>query len=322
MLRAKRLNGIVISVGNLTVGGTGKTPMVMWLARKLYQNATPVGILSRGYRGIAGSHPILRGNAAKEQDKVSPALHSDETWMMERRLGDRVRLGVGADRYAHGRAMELAGIEWFLLDDGFQHLQLDRDANIVLLDGRNPFGNGHLLPAGDLREPLSALRRADLVVITRCAAAPEIEATVRRHCSAPIFYATTELDSVEPCELSDVQAAPAEWFGAKVFAFAAIGNPQAFFDDVTGWGMTLAGQKGFSDHHRFLQAEAEAIEVLASDAGAEALVCTDKDYFNLLDVRFRKFPLFVCTIRLRIAEEEAFWSAVCGIIELKNSTDR
>jgi len=150
ILRQRRLGGMVISVGNLTTGGTGKTPMVIWIAQRLLVEGKSTGILTRGYRG--------EGNAS--------ALTSDEVRLMQARLGDRVAFGVGADRFAGGSELAKRGVESFVLDDGFQHLQLARDADIVLIDAMNPFGGGHLLPAGRLREPPSALSRADIVVIT------------------------------------------------------------------------------------------------------------------------------------------------------------
>ena len=183
LFRTNRLKGTVISVGNLTVGGTGKTPMVMWLAERLVRDGKRPAILTRGYRG--GNQSDTRG-----------VPESDEVALFRERLGARVQLGVGKDRYASGKTLERHGAEWFILDDGFQHLSLQRDANIVLIDGTDPFGEGRLLPAGRLREPKSALGRADVVVITRVEHAPAVETVVRRFTQAPIFYARTKLEAI------------------------------------------------------------------------------------------------------------------------------
>ncbi len=156
ILRQCRLDDVVISVGNLTTGGTGKTPMVLWIAQRLLSEGKKVGILTRGYRGKTSS-----GGST-----------SDEVRFLQARLGDSVAFGVGADRFARGRELSARGVEWFILDDGFQHQQLARSVNIVLIDATNPFGGGHLLPAGRLREPKSALARADIIVITRSERAP------------------------------------------------------------------------------------------------------------------------------------------------------
>ena len=149
LLRQRRIDGVVISVGNLTVGGTGKTPMVLWTAQRLLAEKKSVGILTRGYRG----KPDPGG--AKPVSGVSSETTSDEVRLLKARLGESVAFGVGANRFARGRELAKRGIQWFVLDDGFQHRQLARDVDIVLIDATNPFGGGHLLPAGRLREPRS-----------------------------------------------------------------------------------------------------------------------------------------------------------------------
>src|SRR2546423_11070795 len=146
--KEKRLKGTVISVGNLTVGGTGKTSMVIWLGEKFLGDGKRVAILSRGYRGTNGT--------------------SDEIELMKFRLQGRVAFGVGKNRFAEGRRLESQQpIDIFLLDDGFQHLQLARDLDLLLVDSSRPLRNQSLLPSGRLREPLSAIHRADIVVFTR-----------------------------------------------------------------------------------------------------------------------------------------------------------
>src|ERR1700716_528539 len=148
LLKARHLKATVISVGNLTVGGTGKTPMVIWLAEKFLSDGKRVAILSRGYRGANGT--------------------SDEIELMKFRLRGRVLFGVGKNRFAEGHRLETQqSIDVFLLDDGFQHLQLARDLNILLMDASRPLAGESLLPAGCLREPLSAMSRANILVFTR-----------------------------------------------------------------------------------------------------------------------------------------------------------
>ena len=313
IFRQKRLQGVVISVGNLTVGGTGKTPMVQWIAQRLFDSRNRVGILSRGYRGGVrpDSVPLKKVGDAPQQRM------SDEVWLLGQRLGEKVRIGVGADRYAHGLALEEMGIECFVLDDGFQHLQLARDVDVVLIDATNPFGGGRLLPAGCLREPLAALARADVIVVTRSENALAIEAAVQRHSQAPIFYAQTQLDEVRIAENTAVPGGPAQWLGRKVFAFCAIGNSAAFFEDVRRWGMEMVGQREFSDHHRYTLGDATKIESDASAAGAEALVCTQKDIYNLRDVCFRSLPLYSCQISMRISETDRLWETILAIVTRK-----
>lgn len=313
ILQQRRVNGVVISVGNLTTGGTGKTPLVMELAQHLLDRGRRPGILSRGYRG--GVHPDER--AAKPPDADRAAVLSDETWMMQRHFGSNVRLGVGADRYAHGLRLEKEGVEWFLLDDGFQHLRLARDADILVIDARDPFGSGHLLPAGRLREPKSAMRRADIIVITRSEHAPAVESVIRRYTPAPIFYAVTELKEVylEGRGAGDVRTP--DWLGKRMFVFCGIGNPAAFVENVAHWGMDVAGHMAFRDHHRYSTGDLAAIERRATAAGAEALICTEKDSYNLGLARPRALPLYVCRIASRLTDPARFWATLYEILERK-----
>jgi tetraacyldisaccharide 4'-kinase len=311
ILRQKRLNGIVISVGNLTTGGTGKTPLVMELAQRLFDRGKRLGILSRGYRGGVRTDE----GAAKSLDENSAVVLSDETWMMHRHLDARVCIGVGADRYSHGVKLEREGIEWFLLDDGFQHLRLARDADILLIDSRDPFGSGHLLPAGRMREPKSAMRRADIIVITRSEHAPALESVIRRYTPAPIFYAATELKEIYLEDGGPGNLRTADWLGKRMFVFCGIGNPAAFVENVAHWGMDVAGHMTFRDHHRYAPADLAEIERRATAAGAQALICTEKDSYNLGLARPRTLPLYVCRIATRLTDPVRFWSTLYEILE-------
>jgi tetraacyldisaccharide 4'-kinase len=296
ILRTRRLTGTVISVGNLTVGGTGKTPMVLWIAEKLFSEGHRPAILTRGYKGAA-------------QADASGVPQSDEVALLRARLGAEVQLGVGKDRYRLGKTLEHHGVRWFILDDAFQHLKLYRDTNVVLLDASDPFGGGFLLPAGRLREPRSALRRADVVVVTRTERAPAIEALVRRFTSAPVFYAWTELKAVLRAPAMAV-AMPADCQGAKFFAFCAIGNPAAFFTDLRRWGFSLVGDRSFSDHHRYSTADAAELDRAAAAVGADAMICTEKDVFNLREALPKTMPVYACRIQLAFSDAGGFWRAV------------
>lgn len=172
IFKQKTLSRPVISVGNLTVGGTGKTPMVIWLAERFLAEGKRVGILSRGYKGTAET--------------------SDEIELMKTRLQRRAKFGVGADRYAQGKKLE-DSVDVFLLDDGFQHLQLARDANILLIDSSQPLARQTMLPTGRLREPVSAMMRADLLVFTRTETVPGTDAAIEKFPGHPVFSAATEL---------------------------------------------------------------------------------------------------------------------------------
>lgn len=314
ILKQRRLNGVVISVGNLTVGGTGKTPMVIWIAGRLAGEGKSAALLTRGY----GSRPA---ETAEGTGEIAPSeLISDEVKVMIDHLGDGVTYGVGADRYQRGLKLQKLGVNWFVLDDGFQHLELARDVDIVLIDSSLPFGGGHLLPAGRLREPRSALSRADIIVITRSHHAPAIEAAIRRDSDAPIFYAWPGFDSVRGigCQRLDTEEARRQ----KLFAFCGIGNPQPFISDLREWGFQIAGQRFFPDHHRYTQRDAEDIERAAKAAGATGLICTEKDVFNFSGVKWKMCDLFVCRIKLEIDNDNAFWLSVIAKGELRAAQRR
>ncbi|HEV2388441.1 MAG TPA: tetraacyldisaccharide 4'-kinase [Candidatus Acidoferrales bacterium] len=308
ILRQRRLGGYVVSVGNLTAGGTGKTPMVIWLAEQLSAAGEPVAVLTRGYRSV-----LLPGDGQPEGER--PRRVSDEAVVLESHLGDRVPIGVGADRYRSGRELERKGVKWFVLDDGFQHLELARDADLVLIDATNPFGGDMLLPAGRLREPPSALERADAVIITRAAAAPEVESRVRRFTPAPIFYAQTELTGLIRISPGTPRPATDGEHAGRFLAFCGTGNPQAFFDDLRRWGFRVAGTARFPDHYRFTQRRVNELEDLAKELGADAMACTEKDMLNLSGLRFSRFPVFACRIVLRPADSAGLWQAVLETVE-------
>jgi tetraacyldisaccharide 4'-kinase len=304
LLRQRRLDGIVISVGNLTVGGTGKTPMVLWIAERLIGEGKKLGILTRGYRGQLSDQ----------------TRSSDESQLLEARLGDQVAVGVGADRWARGQELAARGVRWFVLDDGFQHLELARDVDLVLIDATNPLGGGHLLPAGRLREPKSALARADVIAITRSGHAPEVEAVIRRESDSPIFYAQMRLDSVHAWRGDYPGIEDRNARAHRFFAFCGIGNPSAFVADLRGAGLAVVGHRFFRDHHRYDEQNARSLEQAARQAGADALLCTEKDVFNLAGIGRPSIPVCYCRSSLQVEREDEFWQAIMAKAELRPPT--
>jgi tetraacyldisaccharide 4'-kinase len=287
-LKQKRLRGIVVSVGNLTVGGTGKTPMVIWLAEHFLRKGKRVAILSRGYRGAGGT--------------------SDEIEVMKRHLDGRVAFGVGKNRCESAEKLEAEKIEVFLLDDGFQHLQLARDVDIVLVDGTRPLEGERLLPSGRLREPVSALSRADIVVVTRAGERMSIEARARH--ANPIFYARTRLQGFRRLGNGAAEQSLGETGPGPCFAFCGIGNPEAFFSDLKRWHVDLAGTLTFRDHHRYTESDVRSLEEAAAKAGASSLVTTEKDAWNLRGLHFPRLSVYVCVITLEPDSESEFIAAI------------
>lgn len=253
----------VISIGNITTGGTGKTPLVIWLCRYLSQKGLRTAILTRGYKTAAGEM-------------------SDEPALLAKSCPG-VQVFVDPDRVAGAKkAVEQFHCEALVMDDGFQHRRLSRDLNILAIDATCPFGYGKLLPAGLLREPISAIRRANAVIITRFDLATaeqiaQIETTIRTIAGEiPIALATHRLTHlVTPTG----QTAPLETLKQKkLYVYCGIGNPQAFVNCLTECGMTVAGTRFFNDHHVFTLPEIKTIADNAVKSGADIVVCTPKDW--------------------------------------------
>src|ERR1700686_2490130 len=283
-LKQKRLKAAVISVGNLSVGGTGKTPLVIWLAEKLLAQGQRVAILTRGYRGTASG--------------------SDEVELMRSRLQNRVVFGVGKNRFAEGQRIESRqAIDIFLLDDGFQHLQLARDIDIVLMDASRSVGGQPLLPSGLMREPFSAAARADIIVFTRTENAPDAKEAIQRFWKLPIFAASTFLLGLRRLGTEGPLQTVADLGTGPFFAFCGIGNPEAFERDLQRWGIMPVGHMFFPDHHRYTLENVQAIEQAALRLGAKSLLTTEKDFWNLKDVQFSALRVFVSIIDLEITGE-------------------
>lgn len=299
-LKQRRLNGTVISVGNLTVGGTGKTPMVLWLAEKFVAKGKRVAILSRGYRGSRGT--------------------SDEVAMLKKRLGDKVAFGVGANRYAEGHRLEVKEpVDVFLLDDGFQHLRLARDVDVLMLDGSRKLKSEVLLPAGMLREPVSACERADILVVTRKTEKEAVEAADAR--GHALFYARTRLLGFRLAGGQGVPQYLSEIAGRPVFAFCGIGNPDAFFADLTRWRVPMAGTMSFADHHRYTPRDLTRLRRAAESARARAFVTTEKDEQNLPAMRDAiGFPVYTAVIDLVLSSESEFDAALERLLANKPCT--
>lgn len=279
----------MVSVGNLTVGGTGKTPMVLWLAEKFLAEGKRVAILSRGYRGSGET--------------------SDEIELLRSKLGDRVVFGVGPDRYTNGRKIESNGsVDVFLLDDGFQHLALARNLDIVLVDSTRPLNSERLLPAGRLREPVSAVQRAGLVVLTRQRQSSLTALDTSELTAAPVFRASTRLGGFKRFEAGDESVGVAA-LPQPVFAFCGIGNPDAFLADLARWGVEVTGKRFFRDHHRYSSEDAKELETALKSTSAKSLVTTEKDAQNLHGLNFT-VPVYCCEIDMDISDEEQFWTIV------------
>ena len=276
---SQRLDHPVISVGNLTMGGTGKTPFVAHLARRLRFEGKRPAILSRGYgRSSRGVILVSEGHGPL----VTPDVGGDEPVALALRLPG-VIVAVGERRFEAGRAAEAAGADVFLLDDGYQHLSLERDANLLLLDAKDPFGGGRFPPRGRLREPLSALRRADAFVFTRAEAetpTAEAAATLRNwNPAAPIFTARLKAAGLYDDSGAPVEGAALE--DRRCLAVCGIAQPEAFAETLAELGITAEQILAFRDHQRYTGRDLARIERAADAAGASWIVTTEKDAVKL-----------------------------------------
>lgn len=288
----------VISVGNLTLGGTGKTPLVAWLAEHLCSQGLRPAIVSRGYRGRSGRGPLLvsRGN----EPLCGPAESGDEPYLLGRSVPGAIVI-AGADRVAGAGCAAREGADAILLDDGFQHRRLARDLDIVLLDATNPFGNHHVLPLGPLREPLSGLGRAGLILITRAGSGesfPGIQRIVRRHNqSAPVVTAGHEVTG-----FVDPEGRPAR-APERAVAFCGIANPERFRSDLESAAVEVVGLRAYRDHHPFTTDELEKLARLSAKRRA-ALVTTEKDLVRVRPRLPRAWTAPLVALRIRTVIHE------------------
>lgn len=295
LLRSRRLPRPVISVGNLTVGGTGKTPAVAMLARHFISKGKRVAVLSRGYGGtLSGTGGIVSDGTAM---RLTPEEAGDEPYLLAATVPG-LAVVVGADRYRAGLlAMERLAPDIFILDDGFQHLRLARDLNILLLDSSRPFGNGRTLPAGILREPRPAAERADLIIYTRCSG----EEGTAHFPEKPACRAFHHLAGVTP--LDGGEASPfARLKGMHGVAFAGIADPSSFFRDLEEEGLTLAATLAFPDHCRYGAGEIDEILGAAASCGADYLITTEKDGVKLARHSGRLPNLYTAALEMWVAD--------------------
>lgn len=276
-----RLPAFVISVGNVTVGGTGKTPMTLRLAGQIAELGFNCAILSRGY----GRQGRQTGYVQPTGDICSQMMeYGDEPVLLAHRLKD-VPVRVGKRRCESGlAAIRQCGAQVLILDDGFQHLAVDRDLDLVLLDAENPFGNGELLPAGPMREPASSLKRADAVILTRADNAAGTERTRRQiHRiigEKPLFSCRHTLKGFR-AGLNGPLLPIGNLAGGQAVMFSGIANPGAFFRSVENLGVLPCRSFEFPDHHRFDREDITALLKAVHESRARCLITTEKDAVRL-----------------------------------------
>lgn len=316
VFQSKRLPCMVISVGNLTVGGTGKTPMTIYVANLVKDLGYRVAVISRGYKGSAEK----KGGIVSDGQTLftGPETAGDEPYMMAAILKD-VPVIVGKNRFEAGMlAVREFDPDVFVLDDAFQHLKLMRDIELVLLDYRYPFGNRHLLPRGPLREPISSLSRADAFILTRSELSESmslerIETIADERPVIRSFYVpyvcqvvkgnTSRFHSLFQNSFTDDLKSLKS---LNVFAFSGLAKNQNFRQTFEVLKCNVVGFLGFSDHHRYSDQDLEKIVNSAKQLGADAFVTTEKDYVKIaLGINW-PMDLIVIGIKIGFEEEDAF----------------
>lgn len=294
----RKLPRPVISVGNLTTGGTGKTPVIRWLAGALRDRGLSVAILARGYKASPGTLgdeqrmllALLDRPASPGQPSLSTGLLTPDLSANDAR--PKVLIECDPDRHAAGlRVLDRhPAVDLFLLDDGFQHRRLHRDLDLVLLHAGEPFGFGHVLPRGLLREPITSLTRAGVVILTSSDAVTDerregIIAEVRRHNAlAPIVLERHEPTGLRSASVTSDQPVdvPLDRLRDRtVFCFSGLGSPGGFERQVRQRSGGYAGEYRFRDHHDYTAGDLEMLRTRAHAAGANVLVTTEKDWVKL-----------------------------------------
>lgn len=324
----KRLPNKVLSIGNITLGGTGKTPATIALAKEGKKRGFKPCILTRGYRGVAkGPCFVSRG-----EGPLLDEYHAGDEALLEAEKLKGIPIIKGKDRYEAGifalqnlksRISNLESQFLFILDDGFQHWSLHRDKDILLIDSTNPFGNKKVVPLGPLREPLSALSRASIIVLTKTNRIRNqdseikiqksksnslIEKIRQYNASAPIFFAV-HMPSKFITPTGDIF--PLEWAeGKRFFGFCGIGNPMSFRETLLSKNIDLIGFRPYRDHYRYSPGDIRAIKRAAEKSGVEWIVTTEKDIMRLKGL---ELPENLVSLEIEFSVDERFYDEVFNL---------
>jgi tetraacyldisaccharide 4'-kinase len=322
VFKSHPLGAPAISIGNITVGGTGKTPLVAFVAETLAEQGEKVCILTRGYGRKNPAERVLVSDG--ETILTGAETAGDEPFELAKKLAGRAIIIADANRVAAAEwAREKFDITAFVLDDAFQHRRAKRDLDIVCIDATNPFGSSKTLPFGHLREPLENLERAGLIIITRTNLVDDKQISDLRSQIAnfnpdcPILTAANKTAKLIELKdfLSDIQKTTDHRPPTTdhYLAFCALGNPDNFFEQLRRENFTLSATRKFPDHHRYAQNDIAKLETEARQTGAEVLLTTAKDAVKLADLKF-EMPCFVVESRLVFDDEKKLREMIRAVL--------
>jgi len=320
-LSVSQLAAPVISVGNLTTGGTGKTPLVEWVCRVVASKCAAaevrVCVLTRGYGRPNPQSQIVVSDG--NQILATPGASGDEPYLLAKNLLGKAAVIANPNRAAAGAwALKNLGSEVFVLDDGFQHLALSRDLNIVTIDATNPWGGGRLIPYGRLRESRAGLSRAGCVVVTRTDQARDLgslSAELERLAPGiPIFLSRMATAGIHQLAGSPIE--PKQLRLQRVAAFCGVGNPESFFTHLRREGYQPELTRAFADHHHYSQADIDRLVNDAQKKEATALLTTAKDALKLLEMEIG-LPCYVLDIQIKVDDAESLAEVILDAVARK-----
>ena len=311
LLRTQEPSLPLISVGNITYGGTNKTPFVEMLTKFALSKGVKAGIVTRGYSGKSHSHSvniIFSGEGDRD-------MTGDEPLLLSREL-PQVPIAIARQRIEGVNRLRDEGCELVIADDAFQHRSLARDFDIVLIDAMCPFGSGKLIPAGIMREEIKALSRADIIVLTKSEQVPKHELE-RLHELVSKYISPEKIFTSRLEHNGWIGAEPER--GSRVFAFSAIGSPESFRRSLIDAGFVIAGEKHFTDHHRYTARDLQNLCLMARNNHADYMICTQKDLFNIPEEYCWDcdMPLVVPKVKAVVNESERFFAALSEALRPK-----
>ncbi|MBI5892133.1 MAG: tetraacyldisaccharide 4'-kinase [Deltaproteobacteria bacterium] len=306
IFKTRQLPCIVVSIGNITVGGSGKTPMAIYLAGELAKKGKKVVVLSRGYKSKNKDIDIVSDG---KNILLNPDEAGDEPFLIAKKTKN-IPVVIGMDRYKAGLfAIEKFHPDIIILDDGFQHIRLKRDKDIVLIDSIRGFGNGCLLPRGILREPIDSFKRADNIFVSNDKNEEIIHKIRAAGAAAPVksfkykpsgFVNLADDTMIEPDKLKN----------KNILAFAGIANPISFFKTLEGLGIIIKGKMVFPDHHKYNIKDIEKIKTRANSI--DCFITTEKDGVKIKDLLSENIVIYALLIDVEIYKEAEFIEWVCG----------